>query len=142
MTDELLKEQTDLLHGADLSGDERRCAESHCREQLKSTVLVEAMVRGRDKQFDVGGFTQSQDGVSRENWQAAWAEAYLSQDGERLLAERWGDPPKVDDFRVAFFLHSWNAAKPLVTSYGEAGCPAVQRMPERLQKLVPYEPVD
>jgi hypothetical protein len=142
VTDELLQEQTDILHGSDISGDERRNAERQCREQLESTVLVEVLVRGRDKRFDVGGFSQPQDGVPRENWQAAWAEAYLSEDGQSLLVERWGSPPKVDSFRVAFFIHCWIAAKPLLTSYGEVACPAVKKMPERLRKLVPYEPVD
>jgi len=142
VTDELLQEQTDILHGSDLTGAERRRAEGQCREQLESTVLVEVLVRACDNRFDVGGFSQPQDGMPRENWQAAWAEAYLSEDGERLLVERWGDPPKSDNFRVAFFIHYWKPAKPLLTSYGEVACTAVKQMPERLRRLVPYEPVD
>jgi hypothetical protein len=35
----------------------------------------------------------------------AWAEAYRSADGERLLVERWDDHPDVDSSRVAFFIH-------------------------------------
>lgn len=142
VTDEMLQEQTDILHGSDLSGAERRQAEAQCREQLESIVLVEVLVRGCDMRFDIDEFSQPQDGVPRENWQAAWAEAYLSEDGETLLVERWRDPPKVDSIRVAFFIHYWNAARPLLTSYGEVTCPAVKKMPHRLQKLVPYEPVD
>jgi hypothetical protein len=142
VTQELIQEQTDILHGSDLSANDRRNAESQCREQLESTVLVEVLVRGRDKRFDVGGFSQAQDGVPRENWQAAWAEVYLSEDGERLLVARWGEAPNVDSFRVAFFIHYWDAAKPLLTSFGEVACPAVKKMSERLRKLVPYEPVD
>lgn len=142
VTRDLLREQTDILYGSDLSGDERRNAESQCREQLEAAVLVEALVRNRDKRFDVGDFTQPQDRVARENWQVAWAEAYLAEDGEGLLVERWGDPPNADSFRVAFFIHYWNPAKPLLTSYGEVSCPAVKKMPERLRELVPYAPVD
>ena len=142
VTRDLLREQTDILYGADLLGAERRDSERQCREQLESTVLVEALVRSRGKRFNVGDFSQPVDGVPRENWQAAWAETYLSEDGERLLVERWGDAPKADTFRVAFFIHCWNPAAPLLTSYGEVRCPAVEKMPERLEKLVPYEPVD
>mgnify|MGYP000495343401 CR=1 FL=1 len=142
VTDDLLREQTDILHGADLTGDAREDAEEDVREQLESTVLIEVLVRNRDKRFDVGDFSQAQDGVPRDSWQVAWAEAYLSEDGNQLLVERWGDAPKADSFGVAFFIHYWNPAAPLLTSYGEVRCPTVNKMPERLQKLVPYVPVD
>jgi hypothetical protein len=142
VTNDLLREQTDILYGADLAGAERHNAERQCREQLDSTVLVEALVRNRDKSFNVDAFTQPQDGVSRANWQVAWAEAYLSEDGEKLLVERGDDAPKADSFRVAFFIHCWNPAAPLLSSYGEIRCPEVNEMPTRLQKLVPYQPVD
>lgn len=142
VTDDLLREQTDILYGADPPGDKRHDAERQCREQLESTVLVEVLVRNRDERFNVGDFSQPQEGVPRDNWRVAWAEAYLSEDGEKLLVERWADAPKADSFRIAFFIHCWNPAASLLTSYGEVRCPAVMRMPERLQKLVPYEPVD
>jgi hypothetical protein len=142
VTDDLVREQTDILHGSDLSGAAREDAERRCREQLESTVLVEALVEDRDERFYLGDFIQAQDGVSRENWQTAWAEAYLSEDGEALIVERWGDAPRVQRFRVAFFMHWWNPTTPLITSYGDVSCPGVTRMPDRLQRLVPYEPVD
>ena len=142
VTDDLLREQTDILHGADLSGDRRQDAERQCREQLESTVLIEVLVRSRDERFKVGDFSQPRDGFSYDDWQVAWAEAYLAEDGERLLVERWGDAPNVDRFRVAFFIHYWNPEVPLRTSYGDVRCPEVKSMPDRLQKLVPYEPVD
>ena len=142
VTNDLLREQTDILYGSDLAGAERRDAERQCREQLESTVLVEVLVRNRDKRFNLGDFSQPQHGVPRDNWQVAWAEAYLSEDGEELLVERWGDAPKADAFRVAFFIHCWNPNAQLLTSYGELRCPEVKKMPERLQKLVPYELVD
>lgn len=133
VTKELLREQTDLLYGSDLLDHERQDAERQCHEQLKSTVLVEVFVHNRDERFDVGDFVQPQHGMPRENWQAAWAEAYLSEDGEELMVERWGEPPKADSFRVAFFIHWWNPANAIQTSYGEIVCPMVKEMPERLQ---------
>ena len=142
VTEDLLQEQTDILYGSDLTGDARQKAKRQCREQLESMVLVEVLLHNRDERFEVADFCQAQDGVPRDNWQVAWAEAYLSEDGETLLVERWADAPKTNSFRVAFFIHSWNRSKPLLTSYGEASCPDVKKMPERLGKLVPYEPVD
>lgn len=142
VTNDLLQEQWKSLYGSDLVGAERRDAERQCRKQLESTVLVEVLVRNREERFKVGDFTQSQDSVPRDNWQVAWAETYLDEVGEKLLVERWCDAPKTDTFRVAFFIHCWNPTAPLLTSYGERPCPVVQNMPERLQKLVPYEPID
>src|SRR5438552_8541112 len=74
VTKELLREQTDILYGADLASTKRREAECQCREQLESTVLIEVLVRDRDERFKVGDFSQPRDGVPRDNWQMAWAE--------------------------------------------------------------------
>ncbi len=142
VTTALPRDQIDILYGSDLTGKARRDAERQCREQLESTVLVEVLLRGRDKRFDVADFCQPRPGVPRDSWQVAWAEAYLSLDGESLLVERWADPPTAKDFRVAFFIHFWRPRTALLSSYGELSYPPRQRMPQRLRKLVPYVPVD
>jgi hypothetical protein len=63
VTKDLLREQMDILYRSALTGDERRDAEGRCREQLESTVLVEVLVRNRDKRFNARDFSQAQDGV-------------------------------------------------------------------------------
>jgi hypothetical protein len=69
-------------------------------------------------------------------------EGYFSPDGqERIPAESF-DVPKVESLRIAFFLHFWNPTAPLRTSYGELLCPQPEPMPERLARLIPFEPVD
>jgi hypothetical protein len=125
-----------------MSKQERAQAERQCREQLNSVALIEAMVHDRDDRFNVGQFTQPQDGVPQTNWQVAYDEAFLTLDGESLAVERGERAPEVGDLRVAFFLHFWQPDKPLRTSYGEVACPSAEDMPERLARLVPYEPVD
>lgn len=142
VTDELIREQFEYRYPCPMSDSERRQAEQQVRDQLSSVILVEAIVRDRDDRFDVSQFTQPQDGISEGYWQCAWAEAYLTDDGKRLLVERWADPPKEGDLRLAFFLHSWQPSRPLRTSYGDVACPAVKKMPDRLARIVPYEPVD
>lgn len=142
VTEELFREQFAVLYGYPMAKEERDQAESRCREQLSSTVLVEAAVRNRDHRFDVGDFTLPLESVPQEDWQTAWAEAYLTPNGEALAVERWSDPPASGDLRVAFFLHSWPPDRVLRSSYGDVACPEPQEMPERLARLVPYEPVD
>jgi hypothetical protein len=140
--EDLFREQFDILYGYPMSAGERRNAEQQCREQLESVVLVEAVVSNRDRRFRVGDFAQAQAGQPKENWQVAWAEAFLTEDGESLSVARWSDAPPDDPLRVAFFIHYWDPAQPLQSSYGAVQCPAPQPMPERLSRLVPYEPVD
>ena len=135
----MLKQQTNILYGKNLKGPARRYAEEQCREQLGSTVLIEALIQEADKRFRLSDFTQPLAGVQRDNWQAPWAEGVLSVDGESRLETRWSEPPTNKTFRVAFFLHYWKPDVPLLTSYGEVQCPPVQEMPERLQRLVPYQ---
>lgn len=142
VTEELLREQLRILHSHPMSRRERAQAEQACREQLSSSVLVEAMVRNRDDTFDAGEFTQPQRSNPEANWQVAWAEAYLTPDGESLLVDRWSDPPATGDLRVAFYLHFWQPNEVLRTSYGDVPCAPAEDMPERLARLVPYVPVD
>jgi hypothetical protein len=144
VTPKLVSAQADELYGpaSKLSAVQRREAEREAREQLESVALIECLVLNPDETFDVGDFTQPQPGVDRSSWQAAYEEAFLSADGEERLDVQWGDLPKENVFRVAFYLHFWNQYAPLVTSYGELTCPAVSDMPERLQRLAPFLPVD
>jgi len=105
-------------------------------------VLIELLVENRDGNFDPSDFAQPREGEPRDNWQVAWAEAYLSQDGESLLVERWGDVPDVENFRFAFFLHYYRPENPISTSYGMFECTPVEAMPDRLKRLVPFESMD
>jgi hypothetical protein len=74
------------------------------------------------------------------NWQVAWAEAFLSSDGQQLLVERWEPlPPNHATFRVAFFIHDWQEGQRLLTSYGYLPGAQPTTMPDRLLQLVPYE---
>jgi hypothetical protein len=142
ITEELLQEQFEILYGYDVTEAERREAKEHCRNQLKSIVLIEVIVRNRDNKFNISDFTQGSEDEPVGSWQVAWAEAFLTMNGESLAVERWSDPPETGDLRIAFFIHYWDANKPLSTSYGDIFCPPPGKMPERLKKLVPYEPVD
>jgi hypothetical protein len=142
VTDDLLRDQIEILYGSHMSDQDRLSAMRECQDQLSSIVLVEALVKNRDGRFNVSDFTQPIDGSPREDWQAAWAEAYLDPDGESLMVERLTEPPTTEIFRVAFFLHYWQPLTPLNSSYGQLNCPAVEDMPDRLTRLVPYEPVD
>jgi hypothetical protein len=143
-TDELIQDRIQYSYPPpDARTREQHLAlERECREYLESIVLVEALIRDRDQRFDVGDFTQRVGGATRQDWQVAYAEAFLAPDGESLAARRWSSQVPPGDLRVAFFLHYWDSARRLASSYGDVDCPAAAAMPERLERLVPYENVD
>lgn len=108
LTDELFGAAMDLKYGGlDLTRRERAAAERELRAELGSVALVEVEVIGVDGHFDVSDFGQP------DSDQAAYDDAYLSSDGERVLP---GDaPPPGLDLRVAFLLHFFDWGKPLRT---------------------------
>lgn len=142
VSEALVEEQLSILYPDYLPAAERVQGKIRVGEQLESTVLIEARVIGRDARFDVADFTQPNARIPRDNWQVAWAEAFLTSDGESLAVERWSPAPREGELRLAFFMHYWQPFVALRTSYGEVACPTPQAMPARLQRLVPYEPVD
>src|SRR5436190_20043521 len=96
VTVELFREQFEILYGYPMTPEERTDAEQQCKDQLESVVLVELVVSNRDDKFHLHDFEQAKRGQPEENWQVAWAEAYLASDGESLLVERWSDAPADD----------------------------------------------
>jgi hypothetical protein len=135
VTEDLFREHFDILYGYPMSADKLAKTQHECREFLQSVVLIEIVVSNRDEHFHVHDF-QSFAG------QVAYAEAYLTLDGEALSVKRWSDMPPDDPLRMAFFLAQWNPQKSLRTSYGPVQCPMPQQMPDRLKRLAPFEPFD
>ena len=116
-------------------------AVSAARNELDETVLVELQTHNRDDRFQVDDFTQKLD-LPRAQWQAAWMEAALNEDGTELRTGPFGPWPISGDLRVVFYMHLWDPGRPLETSYGSIACPTQRPMPDRLWRLVPYKPVD
>jgi len=109
------------------SGDE-----ATARAELGSIVLIECDVQNADGRFDVGDFCQE------GSDQVAHAEVFLDAAGN-LIAQSF-ERPDVNSFRVCFYLHYFEPAKPLRTSYGPRALPTVEPLPERLSVIVPpYE---
>ena len=100
VTDELFREQHSILY-PDCLGMSREITEPEIRQQLESVVLVEVLVLNRNNRFSADDFTQAQMGVSRDRWQAAWAETYLSLDGNSLAVERWSPTHGRGHVRIA-----------------------------------------
>jgi len=134
-TDALFQKAMDLKFAdIELSDSQRQQAEASVKAELSSVVLIEALIENRDGRFDLGDFAQP------ESDQTAYDEAFLSLDGKSVLSRLRA--PDVEPLRLTFFVHFFDPESPLMTSYGELALPPVQEMPERLQVLAPYHPVD
>ena len=114
---------------------DKRKAQGHVNDELRNAVLFELLISNRDQRFKVEDFGQ----VGSD--QAAYDEKYLSLDGKRVVAEGF-EIPAGDSLRICFYLHFVDPSRPLRTSYGLNPIPAVKPIPKRLEKLIPYEPVD
>lgn len=112
--------------------------ETQTRLHFDKLVLVEAMVHGTSD-FKIDDLGQE---TPEYGNQIAYNGALLNGDGSTVImngnGRLYGTPP----LRCAFYLHFYDPQFPLRWTHGEIRCPAVEEIPERLQQLVPYSPVD
>jgi hypothetical protein len=141
VTDELVREASELKYGYLEDPDERRDALQLAREEVESVVLIEALVKDRDERFDLAHFGQSQGDELGPNDQVAYDEIFLSDDGTSVIARDERDV-RARDLRIAFFLHFYQDTRPLLTSYGPIQLPSKTPMPVRLSAITQYEPID
>lgn len=108
-------------------------------DELNKIVLIEVLIRDRGERFSVDHFLHDPPNEVSIYPQAAWSEVFLTHDGERTVPTEFGKSPPGTDVRVAFFMHLWEPLRPLNSTYGRVACPRPELMPERLQRVIPYE---
>jgi hypothetical protein len=142
ITKELVNAQFLNLYPYELDEKHRRIARKRTQDQLKSVALIETLIKFPDDRFSVSHFTQKNDALPKASWQAAYLEKFMDADGLQVLECEPFEIPKRDIFRCVFYLNFYQPAQPLITSYGERFCPAIEDIPDRLKNLVPFEPND
>lgn len=135
-TDKLFKEAFEFKFGYPMSKTEKAEAKTFLREELSNIVLIELLIEGAATPPDMGLFCQ-QDGD-----QVPYDEHYFTLDGKKVIADNFDAPPPAEAYRVGFFLHFFDSAKPLVTPWDVIPLPQASELPKRLAKLMPYEFVD
>ncbi len=116
---------------------------------VRSIALVEVLVRTEGNEFDMMDVVQPNAELREGLWQAAYDEFFLTADGSRVLDVKTDvlDPRPYDlsglsEFRVAFWLHDYDPASPIRTSFGDMECPSVEELPPRLREFAHYSPPD
>jgi hypothetical protein len=131
----LVKEALDLKYPIDsYSAQARRKAEPAVFKELSSAVLIGLKIENPDENYSADDFGQP------DSDQAAYEDKYLSSNSASVVSEY--TCPAGDILRIVFLLHFFDPMKPLKTSYGVVNLPMTTEMPERLRKIIRYEPVD
>lgn len=73
-----------------------------------------------------------------DNFQCAYDEALLSLDGKTVIERSMSCVKGEGPLRFAFYLHYYDADRPLHWSYGQVQCPRPEPVSMRLKYLVPY----
>ena len=106
--------------------------------------LIELTICDPDREFNVDHLTQVDENVEKGLWQAAYDERYLDPQSLEPLPQRPGPeginfPPGVSlepagrkEYRLAFFFHYLDLAKPLESSFGPLPLPQPSSQPEHL----------
>jgi hypothetical protein len=114
-------------------------SDEHTKAHFKNLVLIEAVVEQIDDRFKMIEMGQPDIlGGRRSYFQCAYDEALLSSDGKTVIERSMRCVKGEGPLRFAFYLHFYDADRPLHWSYGHVQCPSVEPIPRRLKQLVPY----
>ena len=110
---------------------------------MSDVFLIELKLDIPANEVNVSSFTQQDDLLSKEYWQVAYDEHFLNEDGTKVIG-RFTDHSNLDrvETRIAFFMYFVDVNKPLISQYGEVILSTPTSMPERLVKIIDFEPAD
>ena len=109
-------------------------------EENPDITLVELVIDKKADEFDLGEFSQEIQHQPRLNWQAPFAEKYLSLDGEAIFGDDISPPEFLtDNTRLAFFIYFLDPSKPLMTPFGPLQLTQKQEQPKRIKSLIKFE---
>lgn len=131
-----LREAARVYAGEDDPPEQWAAALAQAGEELAGVVLIELVVANPQEYFSAGELE------AKESGEIAWQLVRLSDDGTRVIDTAPHRFPDDDSVRLAFYLHAFDPADPLLFSYGELQLPPATPMPDRLAQLLPYEPLD
>ena len=105
--------------------------------------LLEAQINQPPAEVDLSLFYQKDNTLPESDWQTAYDEQYLSSDGTSVIGNGF-DPTVIpgDTSRVVFFMLPKDLASPLTTPYGDFPVANVRELPERLSKIIVFNPPD
>ncbi len=118
-------------------------SDERTKAHFQNLVLIEAVAETIDARFKMAHFGQPYiRGDYPDHFQCAYDEALLSSDGKIVIERDMNCVKGSGVLRFTFYLHFYDANRPLQWTYGEIQCPAIEPIPTRLKHLVPYRACD
>jgi hypothetical protein len=112
-------------------------------KSMPDVSLIEIKINIPASEVNVSSFTQQDDSISKEDWQVAYDEHFLNGDGTKVIGTFIDHSNLVAaEARIAFFMYFVDVSKPLISQYGEIFLSAPIQIPERLAKIIDFEPAD
>lgn len=103
---------------------------------LQKCAMFEVEVTDNSQKFYASDFSNLVTGL------CGWEPAYLSLDGESVIADGVWISSEIKSFRVVFYIHEWEELGRLSGPTGELSLPPFSAAPARLWRLAPYSCVD
>jgi hypothetical protein len=102
--------------------------------------LIELNIKARHTEIPIGKFTQRQEGLHRDSWQAPFNEKYLNKEGDTITGDDFNAPQDIaDTTRLTFFMYFLDFDQPLITPFGDIGMILPTQMPDRLSAIIEFE---
>ncbi len=104
--------------------------------------LVEMVFNVSSAEIDWCSIEVPDEKLDKENWQCAYLEQYLNEDGTEKICDLYDEPdPAVKPCRVAFFLFK-DCPGTLQTPYGSFDLTKTEPLPDRLAGIMEFEEDD
>ena len=113
-----------------------------CYDFNEDWYLIEMMLEVPAFDIDWMGICVPEEGVRKADWQCAYMEQYLNEEGTEKICDTYDEPEEnVEPCRVAFFIFKV-AANILSTPYGDFPLSDAKPLPERLKDIIEFEDAD
>lgn len=105
--------------------------------------LFELFIHSAPKDVNLSSFTQKDESLPPDSWQVAYDEHFLNEEGASVIGTFLEQSRLTgSETRLTFFLYFVDFNKPLSSQYGDLVLPTPSPLPERLAKIIEFEPID
>lgn len=110
-----------------------------CYDFNDKWYLIEMLIDVSASEISFDDFVVPEKGIDKTNWQCAYMEQYLNEDGTEKICDTYDSPDgDTSPCRTAFFIYK-SPAKKLSTPFGKFSLKSDGEVPERLKKMIEFE---
>lgn len=111
----------------------------HCYNYSREWYLVEMALDIPPSEIEWDKLVVPEDGVEERDWQCAYMEQYLNDDGTEKICDTYNEPENDEKpCRVVFFIYK-EGGNLLRTPYGDFPLTTSERVPKRLKNIIEFE---